>query len=140
MTLCLCWSVLCFICVLNIMITKYCTSTQEFPWEWNCGNKPHFIKLKNMTAFPALINDMTKRIQTCQAYFVIYTQIPTCLSIHICRFKLLSMDYTLIWKLLRRQKHSFHLALHRPPIPSDKYGFQLFLSICRNFVQYILHR
>lgn len=93
-----------------------------------------------MTAFPALINDMTKRIQTCQAYFVIYTQIPTCLSIHICRFKLLSMDYTLIWKLLRRQKHSFHLALHRPPIPSDKYGFQLFLSICRNFVQYILHR
>jgi hypothetical protein len=30
-----------------------------------------------MTAFPALINDMTEKIQTFPAYFVIYTQIPT---------------------------------------------------------------
>ena len=50
-----------------------------------------------MTAFPALINNMTERIQTFPAYFVIYTQIPTHMSIHICRFKLLSKDYTLIW-------------------------------------------
>lgn len=49
-----------------------------------------------MTAFPALINDMTERKQTFPAYFVIYTQIPSHMSIHICMFKLLSVDSTLI--------------------------------------------
>jgi len=140
MTLCFCLSALCFTWVLDIMISKYCTNSQEFPSKWSRGNKPHLIQLKNMTVFPALTNDMTERIQTFPAYFVIYTQIPTHMFIYICRFKLLSMDYTLIWKLCRRQKHSFHLALHRPPIPKGKYGFHLFLSICRNFVQYILQR
>jgi len=93
-----------------------------------------------MTAFPALISDMTERIQTFSAYFVIYTQMPMHTFTHICRSKLLSMDYTLIWKQCRRQKHSFHLVLHRSSIPKGKYVFQLFLSICRNFVQCILYR
>lgn len=79
-----------------------------------------------------MINSMTQRIQTISAYFVIYTQKPTHMSIHICRFKFLSMDYTLLWTWYSRQKHSFHLALHSPPILRGKYGFQLFLSTCRN--------
>jgi hypothetical protein len=54
--------------------------------------KPCLIKLTNVTAFTALINDITKRIQTFPVYFVIYTQIPTRMFTHIYGFKLLSIN------------------------------------------------
>jgi hypothetical protein len=86
------WTALCFTCMLDLMISKYCTNPHGVSLRMKLWYKPSIIKLTNVTAFTALINDITKRIQTFPVYFVIYTQIPPHMFIHIYGFKLLSIN------------------------------------------------